>query len=107
LSHGGLIVLVALSSKWHLHSEEKVPVFVRSFTDPFGRRFVYFFALVPALAATLLAGLSGERQTPGSLAPYLVLSGLAAVVLAGNSIRWPPPRPVPSAWAAFLAAPAP
>jgi len=105
LSHGGLIVLVALSSKWHLHSKEKVPVFVRSFTDPFGRRFVYFFALVPALAATLLAGLSGERQTPGSLAPYLVLSGLAAVVLAGNSIRWHRPRLVASAWSLLLAAP--
>src|SRR5262249_4820683 len=63
LNHAGLIVLVALASRWPFHSEEKVPVFVRSFTDPFGRRFVYFFAVVPVLAAALLAGVSGERQT--------------------------------------------
>ena len=105
LSHAGLIVLVALGSKWHFGAGEKVPVFVRSFTDPFGRRFVYFFAVAPALAAALLAGLSGERPTPGNLAPYLVLSGLAVVVLAGNSIRWHRPRVVAMAWSLLLAAP--
>ena len=82
-----------------------MPVFVRSFTDPFGRRFVYFFAVAPALAAALLAGLSGERPTPGSLAPYLVLSGLAVVVLAGNAISWHRPRVVATAWSLLLAAP--
>ena len=105
LSHAGLIFLVALSSKWRFGAKEKVPVFVRSFTDPFGRRFVYFFAVAPALAAALVAGLSGERATPGSLAPYLVLSGLAVVVLAGNSIRWHRPRLVATAWSLLLAAP--
>jgi 4-amino-4-deoxy-L-arabinose transferase-like glycosyltransferase len=105
LSHAGLLVLVGLGTKWHFRSGEKVPVFVRSFTDPFGRRFVYFFAVVPALAAALLAGLSAERQTAGNLAPYLVLSGLAIVVLAGNSIPWRRPRLVATAWSLLLAAP--
>jgi hypothetical protein len=105
LSHTGLIVLVVLSSKWRFGAGEKVPVFVRSFTDPFGRRFVYFFAVAPALAAALFAGLSGERPTPGNLAPYLVLSGLAVVVLAGNAIRWHRPRVVAAAWSLLLAAP--
>jgi dolichyl-phosphate-mannose-protein mannosyltransferase len=105
LSHAGLIVLVALSSKWPFRSEEKAPVFARSFTDPFGRRFVYFFALAPALGAALLASFSAERQTQGSLAPYLVLSGLAVVVLAGNSIRWHRPRLAATAWSLLLAAP--
>lgn len=105
LSQAGLVVLVGLCSKWRLRSAEKVPVFVRSFTDPFGRRFVYFFALVPALAAALLAGLSAERQTLGNLAPYLVLSGLAVVVLAENSIPWHRPRLVATAWLLLLAAP--
>jgi hypothetical protein len=105
LNHAGLIALVALSSKLLFRSKEKVPVFGRSFTDPFGRRFVYFFAVVPPLAAALLAGLSGEPQTSGHLAPYLVLSGLAVVVLAGNSIRWHRPRLAAAAWALLLAAP--
>ena len=105
LSQAGIVVLVGLGSKWRFGTAEKVPVFVRSFTDPFGRRFVYFFALVPALAAALLAGLSAEPQTLGNLAPYLVLSGLAVVVFAGNSIRWHRPRLVATAWALLLAAP--
>ena len=104
-SHAGLMVLVVLGSKWHFRSQEKVPVFVRSFTDPFGRRFVYFFAVVPALIAALFAGLSAERQTSGNLAPYMVLSGLAIVVLAGNSIPWHRPRLVAMAWALLLAVP--
>jgi hypothetical protein len=105
LSHAGLIVVVALASRWPFSAQEKVPVFARSFTDPFGRRFVYFFALMPALAAALLAGFSAERQTPGSLAPYLVLSGLAVVVLAGNSIHWYRPRVAATAWSLLLAGP--
>jgi hypothetical protein len=104
-SHAGLMVLVVLSSEWHFRSEEKVPVFVRSFTDPFGRRFVYFFAVVPALVAALLAGLSGQPQTLRNLGPYIVLSGLAIVVLAGNSIPWHRPRLVALAWSLLLAIP--
>jgi len=105
LSHTGLVVLVALGSKWRVFSEEKVPVFVRSFTDPFGRRFVYFFAIAPALMAVLLAGLSAERSTLGNLAPYVVLSGLAIVVLAGNSIPWHRARLVATVWSLLLAIP--
>jgi len=105
LAHAGLVVLVALGSKWHFRSEEKVPVFVRSFTDPFGRRFVYFFALAPALTAAAVAVLSGERQSAGSFAPYLALSGLAIVVLAGNSIPWHRPRLVAMAWSLLLVVP--
>jgi 4-amino-4-deoxy-L-arabinose transferase-like glycosyltransferase len=105
LCEAGLIGLVVLGSKWPLRSKEKVPVFARSFTDPFGRRFVYFFALVPAFVAALAAGFSPERQTLGTVAPYLVLSGLAVVVLAGNSIHWHRPRVVAGAWLLLLTAP--
>jgi 4-amino-4-deoxy-L-arabinose transferase-like glycosyltransferase len=105
LTHAGLVVLVALGSRWHFRSEEKVPVFVRSFTDPFGRYFVYFFAIAPALTAAVFAVLSGERQAPGNYAPYLALSGLAIVVLAGNSIPWHRPRLVAMAWSLLLVVP--
>jgi 4-amino-4-deoxy-L-arabinose transferase-like glycosyltransferase len=105
LAHAGLVVLVALGSKWHLRAEEKVPTFVRSFTDPFGRRFVYFFALAPPLVAALVAALIGERQPAGGYAPYLVLSGLAVVVLAGNSIPWHRPRLVATTWSLLLVVP--
>jgi hypothetical protein len=103
LGHAGLVVLVALGSRWHFRSQEKVPVFVRSFTDPFGRRFVYYFAVMPMLIAVLFAGLSAERPTLGNLGPYSVLTGLAIVVFAGNSIPWHRPRLVAVAWSLLLA----
>ena len=105
LAHIGLIILVALGSKWHLRTEEKVPVFVRSFTDPFARRFVYFFALAPGFAAVTIAALLGEREPVGGIAPHLVLSGLAIVVLAGNAIPWHRPRMVGIAWTLLLLTP--
>jgi hypothetical protein len=105
LAHAGLIILVALGSKWHLRTEEKVPVFVRSFTDPFARRFVYFFALAPGFTAATIAALLGERQPVGGIAPHLVLSGLAIVVLAGNAIPWHRPRMVGIAWTLLLLTP--
>jgi hypothetical protein len=103
IHHAGLLILVALGSKWHFGSEDKVPVFVRSFTDPLGRRFVYWFALAPALAVAGAAALAGEPQP--AIAQYLVLSGLAIVVLAGNSIPWHRPRLVAMAWWLLLVAP--
>ena len=103
--HAGIMVLVVLGSDWRFRSEEKVAVFARSFTDPFGRRFVYFFAVVPAFVAALFAGLSGQPQTVGHLGPYLVLSGLAVVVLAGNSIPLHRPRLVATVWSLLLVVP--
>jgi hypothetical protein len=105
VSHAGLMLLVGLSSRWRAGGKQKAPVFVRSFTSAFGQRFVYFFAVVPALAATLFAGLSASPPSPGSVAPFAVLSGLAIVVLAGNTIAWPRPRLIATAWTLLLLAP--
>jgi hypothetical protein len=105
VAHIGLMILVALGSKWHMRTEEKVPVFVRSFTDPFARRFVYFFALAPGLVAVTVAAVLGERQPVGGIAPHLLLSGLAIIVLAGNSIPWHRPRMVGIAWLVLLLTP--
>jgi 4-amino-4-deoxy-L-arabinose transferase-like glycosyltransferase len=101
--HAGLLTLVVLGSNWHFRSEEKVPVFVRSFTDPLGRRFAYLFALAPALLVTAGGALLGEPQP--AMGPQLILSGLAIVVLAGNSIPWHRPHLVAMAWLLLLIAP--
>ncbi len=105
LSHAGLVVLVALGSNWHLRTQEKVPVFVRSFTDPFAQRFVFFFALAVPLVATVVAVVLGEHQPVGGVAPHVVLSGLAIIVLAGNSIPWHRPRLVGMVWSLLLVVP--
>jgi hypothetical protein len=105
LSHLGLLLLAALAARWRTRPSDKPPVFVRSFTNPFGARFVWFFAAVPAFFAALFAGLSESPPGPGSVAPFVALSGLAAVVLAGEAIYWPRPRVVATAWALLLVAP--
>lgn len=105
LAHAGLVVLVALGSNWHLRTHDKVPVFVRSYTDPFARQFVYFFSIAMPIVAATVAVVIGERQPVGGMAPHLVLSGLATVVLAGNSIPWHRPRLVGMAWSLLLLAP--
>ena len=55
--------------------------------DPFARQFVFFFALAPVLAATIVAVIVGERTPIGGIAPHVVLSGLAVVVAAGADHR--------------------
>lgn len=105
LSHVGLMLLCGLAGDWSGDGRRQLPLFSRNVTNPFAARFVYFFAVVPALAAALTAGLSRTPPSPGSVAPFVVLSGLATVVLAGNTIAWPRPRLVTLAWAALVLAP--
>jgi hypothetical protein len=105
LSHIGLMLLVGLGARWRAGGKQTAPVFVRGSTNPFGKRFVYFFATVPALFAAPFAGLSVAPPAPGSVAPYVALSGLAVVVLSGSSIFWPRPRLLATAWALLLVAP--
>ena len=59
---------------------------VRPPVEPFARQFIYFFAIVPALAGTIAAVLVGWPAPVGGIAPLVVLSGLAVVVLAGDGI---------------------
>jgi hypothetical protein len=105
LSHVGLLLLAGIGARWRTGGKEKAPVFVRSFTNPFGERFVYFFAAIPALLAAPVAGLAAAPPSAGSVAPYVALSGLALVVLSGNSIFWPRPRLLAAAWTLLLVAP--
>lgn len=106
VSHTGLALLVVLAVRWRRpRADEKLPVFSRRATAPFAERFVYFFALVPALLAALVAGLFAVPAAPGSIAPFVALSGLAVVVFAGSSIVWPRPRTLAAAWALLLLGP--
>ena len=61
-----------------------LPTFVRPRTDAFARRFVIFHAVAPILIATVIAVIIGS---PGPSAHRaLTLSGLAAVIAAGDAI---------------------
>jgi hypothetical protein len=104
-AHAGLIVLSALASGWPSTSLDRVPTIERFPVDPLERRFVFFFALLPGLFATLFALLGARSGQLVSAAPLAVFSGLAAVVAAGDSIKVYRERIVSYAWAALLFAP--
>ena len=103
--HGGLIILVALAAGWRLAVRERVPVFRRQPVEPFARRFVYYFAIVPLLTATIISVIVGERSPIGGTGPLVVLSGLAIVVAASNMIELHRQRLVGWAWGALLVVP--
>jgi len=104
-AHAGLLVLVALVAGWPWPRHDPAPLIVRPPIDPFARQFVYFFALVPAFAGTLLAVLIGLSGPVGGIAPLVILSGLLVVVAAGDGIRFNRQHVVIAAWFGLLIIP--
>jgi hypothetical protein len=105
LMHAGLGVLVVLASSWRGGAQGEVPEISRTPIDPFARRFVYFFALAPGFIATIFATVVGATGPAGGAPPLVVLSGLAVVVAAGDSIRFYRQQFVGLVWSALLLAP--
>jgi len=106
LAHAGLAVLVVLASGWPQNRSGLAPAIVRRPVAPFTATFVKVFALVPALLATIVAVLVGDRLPIGGVAPLLVFSGLAVVVAAGNSVELHHQRILGLAWVGLLIVPA-
>jgi hypothetical protein len=106
LAHAGLVVLVVLASGWPRHQSGPAPVIARPPVAPFAATFVKALALGPALLATIVTVLSAHPWPVGGAAPYLVLSGLAVVVIAGDTFELHHQRILGFAWAGLLAAPA-
>src|SRR5258705_137975 len=104
-AHAGLIVLVALVAGWPWPRHDPAPVILRPAIDPFARQFVYFFALAPAFAGTLMAVLIGGAMPVGGIAPLVILSGLLVVVLAGDGIEFSRQHVVIAAWFGLLIIP--
>jgi 4-amino-4-deoxy-L-arabinose transferase-like glycosyltransferase len=104
-AHAGLVVLVALVAGWPWPVRDPAPVIVRRPVEPFARQFVYFFAIVPAFAGTLVAVLIGWSGPVGGIAPLVILSGLAVVVAAGDGIRFSRQHVVIAAWVGLLIIP--
>jgi 4-amino-4-deoxy-L-arabinose transferase-like glycosyltransferase len=104
-AHAGLLVLIALVAGWPWPRHEPAPVIVRRPIDPFARRFVYFFAVVPAFVGTLLAVLLGWSGPVGGIAPLVILSGLLVVVAAGDGIELNRQHVLIAAWFGLLVIP--
>jgi hypothetical protein len=105
LAHLGLLLLIALASGWPRKPRERAPEIDRNPTEPLARVFVYVFALAPAAIAILFVFVSGWIGPFNHVAPLVVLSGLAVVVLAGDQVLLYRERLVSSAWLGLLVVP--
>jgi hypothetical protein len=106
LAHAGLAILVVLASGWPRTAANPAPSIARTAVDADAITFVKVFALVPALEATIIAVLAGRSAPIGGAAPLVVMSGLAVVIAAGDSIAIFHQRILGYAWAGLLIVPA-
>jgi hypothetical protein len=106
LAHAGLAVLVVLASGWPRTSADPTPAITRAPVARPAINFTRLVALLPGLLATSVAVLVGDRLPIGGAAPLLVLSGLAVVIAAGDSIALYHQRLLGFAWAGLLLVPA-
>jgi hypothetical protein len=106
VAHAGFAVLIVLASGWPRTRISPAPALARAPIDPSAGTYIKVFALLPALLATVVAVLVGDRQPIGGAAPLLLLSGLAIVAVAGDSIKLHHQRILGFAWAALLLVPA-
>lgn len=104
-AHAGFVVLAIIGRGGFWSRRGDSAVIARAPADPFGKSFVYYCALAPALAMTLAAALMQRTAPLGGLAPLTILSGLAVIIAGGDSIRVHSQRVFGYAWFGLLLAP--
>ncbi|ABD89883.1 glycosyltransferase family 39 protein [Rhodopseudomonas palustris] len=102
----GMALLILLNLRRIHRGPEDPPILARPPVGALARQFVYFFALALALIGVLLAALFGLNHVVGGAGIALLMSGLAVVVMTGDSIALRRQRILRAAWAAVVAAPA-
>ncbi len=106
LAHAGLAILIVLALGWPRRRATPTPPVVRRPVEAFAGTFIKVMLVVPALLATAIAVLIGRAAPIGGAAPLVVLSGLAVVIAAGDSIALYHQRVLGFAWAGLLLVPA-
>jgi hypothetical protein len=106
LAIAGIAILVALNSARLNRKPEEAPIIYRPPVDPLARHFVYFFALAPALAGSLVAALYGLDHVGGGAGIALLMSGLAVVIATGDLLYLRRQRMLRAVWAAIILVPA-
>jgi len=105
-AHAGVAILLLLAGGWPRVRLSPAPPLQRAAVASFAATYVKVFALVPALLATSLAVVIGQSLPVGGAAPLVVLSGLAVVMAAGDSIALYHQRALGFTWAGLLVVPA-
>ena len=106
LAISGIVLLMIFNSGWFGRHPEEAPIIYRPPVDPLARDFVYFFAIAPALAGSLISGLFGLDRVAGGAGIALLMSGLAAIVATGDLVYLRRRRLLRTVWAAAVVAPA-
>jgi hypothetical protein len=106
LAMSGIALLVVLDTGWFARHGDDAPIIFRPPVKPLARNFVYFFAIAPALAGSLVSGLFDLDRVVGGAGIALLMSGLAVIVAAGDLIQLRRQRLLRSVWAAAVVTPA-
>lgn len=106
LAISGVVLLTVLNSGRFARKAEDAPIIYRPPVDRLARDYIYFFAIAPALAGSLIAGLFNLDRVEGGAGIALMMSGLAVVVASGDLIQLRRQRVLRTVWAAALVAPA-
>jgi len=105
-----MVLLIAMNSRLvHrklLRGRDSAPGVRRLPVDPLARRFVYFFALMPALVGSVIAVSFQSAHVAGGAGIALLMSGLAVVVVTGDLIYLRRQQVLRVVWAAAIVAPA-
>jgi hypothetical protein len=102
----GTMLLIAFASGFPRNKRQRAPEIDR--TSPVGalaQGYVYTFAIAPMLLAIAGAAGLGRVGPFGQVAPLIVLSGLAVMVAAGDTVRLYRERIVSTAWLGLLLIP--
>ena len=102
----GIAILVVLNTRLFSRTPEEAPIIYRPPVEPLARDFVYFFAIAPALAGSLISGLFNLDRVVGGAGLALLMSGLAAIVATGDLVHLRRQRLLRTVWAAAIVAPA-
>ncbi len=106
LTMSGIALLVIFNSARLAGDSDTAPVIFRPPVAPFARRFVLFFAVMPALIATLATALFGFEQIVGGIGTVSLMTGLAVIVLSDDLIPVRRQELLRTIWAALIIAPA-
>ena len=104
VAHAGAGILVVLAGNLARTRRSEAAAVTRAPIDPFARFMIYYFALVPVIVVTAFTVISGKSGI-GGIPPLLVLSGLAIVTAAGDTIMLHHQRILSIAWFSLLVLP--
>jgi hypothetical protein len=102
----GIAILIVLNTRLFSRTPEEAPIIYRPPVDPLARNFVYFFAIAPAFAGSLISGMFNLDRVVGGAGIALLMSGLAAIVATGDLVHLRRQRLLRTVWAAAIVAPA-